>query len=93
MFMPSERFMDWLANLSPDNGTWKRDLAGLEERIAGLTEWATLALVIGLIFDFPVLLIFTKEISRAEGWLLVLVNVLVAERCWRRIYAGGNLAH
>lgn len=41
-------------------------------------EWATLAVVIGLIIEFAVLLIFAKEISRTEKWLLVFANILVA---------------
>jgi len=41
-------------------------------------EWATLAVVIGLIVEFAVLLIFAKEISRTERWLLIFANILVA---------------
>lgn len=41
-------------------------------------EWATLAVVIGLIVEFAVLLVFAKEISRTEKWLLVFANILVA---------------
>lgn len=41
-------------------------------------ELATLAVVIGLIVEFAVLLIFAKEISRTEKWLLIFANILVA---------------
>jgi len=41
-------------------------------------EWATLAVVVGLIIEFGVLLIFAKEISRTEKWLLIFANILVA---------------
>jgi hypothetical protein len=40
--------------------------------------WSTLVVVIGLIVEFAVLLIFAKEISRTEKWLLVLANIFVA---------------
>jgi hypothetical protein len=57
------------------------DVAALREAFEtanSYAEWATLAVVIGLIIEFAVLLIFAKEISRAEKWLLIFANILVA---------------
>jgi hypothetical protein len=41
-------------------------------------EWSILVVVIGLIIEFAVLLVFSKEMSHTEKWLLVIANIFVA---------------